>query len=418
MDKRFSEIGVQNIALHRDMALSDLDALEYVLVEAYSGAPREGAHVAACIDAIRTRIARQEAINAADFFDTIAAELTCFEDFHLVMSLPYFSRKHTFCRHNQVFFADEYACKNTQGGYTLAGERLGELHGAHVLLEEHQVYPTFPDEMGERYLIGVMQKNAVQHMRIATEAGDITLPVHAPSAVQHGQRGSLWTAQTIQGIDVVTCSRLTFFSKAEQDALREFADYGRRLRAAEAIILDLRGNPGGDSGIALTFLHQLNTAADFSLAYEKRDTPLSRRSERTMRGLPLDELRRAQNESWLDGISSWNIHTPPAILQGTYHNPFYVLVDAQTASSAEIFIKLCRDYIDTCVIVGENTKGCLNTGDIRYFYLPHSHIALDVPTAAFPGVFEEGTGFLPDVWLDCEQPVEAVIRHILSSRRP
>jgi len=75
-----------------------------------------------------------------------------------------------------------------------------------------------------------------------------------------------------------------------------------------------------------------------------------------------------------------------------------------------LFVKLCKNHLNNCIIMGENTKGCMNTGDIRYFYLPNSLSFLSIPTARFPNIFEEGIGFIPDYWIDNADPINCIVK--------
>ena len=63
--------------------------------------------------------------------------------------------------------------------------------------------------------------------------------------------------------------------------------------------------------------------------------------------------------------------------------------------------------VEGAVIVGENTGGVMKVGEMRRYRLPRSqiHLTLGHQSHTDPfGAFREGRGFVPDVWLDGEDP--------------
>lgn len=135
-----------------------------------------------------------------------------------------------------------------------------------------------------------------------------------------------------------------------------------------------------------------------NLDYAKLNTQGSRLAEISLYTENLDDYKKVREEILLDSNSEWKCSKPSPVGDGQFKNQLVVLIDRNTASSAEIMLKCIKDNIPQSIIIGENTSGTLNTGDIRYYYLPNSLIFLNIPTAIFAGIFEEGTGFYPDFW--------------------
>jgi C-terminal processing protease CtpA/Prc len=104
----------------------------------------------------------------------------------------------------------------------------------------------------------------------------------------------------------------------------------------------------------------------------------------------------------------WSVSSPT--YQGEASSPFsgtlVVLVDSACGSSCESFVMYARQVPGT-LIVGENTAGVGVYGDVRPFHLAASRIWMLAGTKWFhdsPGarVPPEGSGYMPDIWIDSE----------------
>ena len=410
-------MGLYNIRISREQALEDLDILEYLLNTAYSGiemARKRGVIFTGCIDKVRAAIRSADSVNTVEFFQAIVETLEEIRDFHLVFSLSSFDRRHVFCKHRYACFADVIVgdLQKDRRCTVLFSSHPGLNRGVSIRPPEDSLFPTLPDIHGERFLIGKMSDGIVEKIPIEVEKKTIDLPVHRCRMGETGTENALWSACRIGDVELVRCHRLTSFSDNEHMRLRALADYGKTLRVARTIVLDLRDNSGGDSSIAAEFIRNLNDFGESHLRYRKLDSLPSRLSELTMRGLS-GQAFSAQREACLrDDRTAWREGPAIGKQKGSYKGRLILLTNAQTASSAEIFVKICRESVSDCTVIGENTKGCLNTGDTRYFFLPHALIFINIPTAEFVDVFEEGVGFLPDLWLDGNEPVSAIMEWI------
>lgn len=92
----------------------------------------------------------------------------------------------------------------------------------------------------------------------------------------------------------------------------------------------------------------------------------------------------------------------------------FVLQDKTTVSAAEFFIRDLRT-MDRVVFVGSNTFGGLLAGGIRGFQLPNSGLYFSFGTLLSPaedGSNLDGTGYLPDLWVNPPDAQDAVLRLI------
>lgn len=119
------------------------------------------------------------------------------------------------------------------------------------------------------------------------------------------------------------------------------AEFGRalsRLAATDALIIDLRGNPGGSIGAMLTIAQ--------SFFYDTRHV-LTRRMRAIDPALGPDGPSPRSNP---DVRINANL--------GAYRRPLAVLVDAQSASSSELLATVLREQRDA-TIVGRPSCGCV-----------------------------------------------------------
>ncbi|MCL2774474.1 MAG: S41 family peptidase [Oscillospiraceae bacterium] len=413
MNELYEKMGVFNIQLNKHQALEDLDILKYILLTAYSEMETiidKGFNIEECFGNLRNIISKYESINAKDFFNQIVNALTDIKDFHLVFLNPYFNSVHTFCQHSQIYFSDIYVTKTETGKYNVYNSNIEELeNGTELEVDGDFIFPALSNNGNKLYILGKMSAIPINSITLTILNKPIQIPLHECKVKDLSNNKSLYSMYKVKDFDVVKCTGLTYFTNEGYKLLMEFAKYGEELRHSKGIILDLRGNGGGDSHIAVDFIKNLNTICDYNFEYKKLNSLPSRLSELTMNSYENSVLQLKREECYSNIQSQWETIENGVIEKGTYNNPFIILTDAETASSAEIFIKLCKNYLSNCIITGENTKGCLNTGDIRYFYLPNSLTFLNIPTAKFPNIFEEGIGFIPDYWIDNYDPITCIV---------
>lgn len=389
-------LGIFDVNIYREQALEDLSVLEYVLTSIYSGKDwlkKTGINIPEKLDGVKSQIMSAAYVNKGAFFDMICQALQDIKDSHLVFNLPYFNRVHAFCAHNTAYFAD-IVLEERNGRFIVVQSHDKAITCGDVICPaREQLFPS----VNRRYLFGALSRSPISRIscRCNNEIKQVqVLPVKEKPA----GRSAIWSHAQKGDVDIVTLNRLTDFGAQEEGEMAAFMEMGKKLKNAAKIILDIRGNGGGNFQYAQSFIENLNGSAVFNGNYAKLDTQGSRLAEISLSASDKGAYDRAKTEILSNPVSAWHCADKQEMGEGTYKNEFIVLMDRNTASSAEITIKCLKDNMPQCVLIGENTKGELNTGDIRYFYLPHSLIFLNIPTAIFAGIFEEGTGFIPDFW--------------------
>ena len=68
--------------------------------------------------------------------------------------------------------------------------------------------------------------------------------------------------------------------------------------------------------------------------------------------------------------------------------------------------------MNNAVFYGCNSLGIGKFGDLCIYYLPNSKITLWCPQKVFDNSIEETVGYEPDIWVDNNDVVSEVIKHI------
>ncbi len=390
-------IRIYDVNIYASQMEEDIDALEYVLNNIYSGKDfleKRGISISERLNEIKAKIKSVKSMNKVNFFELLCSALEGIKDSHLVFSLPYFEKTHRFCTHNTVYFVD-IVLQKSNNSYVVVDSQDSSVKCGDVIssIDEGFLFKTIDGKL----LYGVFSSKPIKSIICDCSGKKIQLNAF-PAPLKQISDTDLWSHNRCNGIDIITIHSLAAFNIEEKQSAEKLVALGKELKNSKKIILDLRGNRGGDSEIAKRFIENLNGSAHINLNYAKLNSQGSRLAEISLYAKDLDDYNKAREEILHSPISEWQCSKPQLVCDGQFKNQLVVLTDRNTASSAEIMLKGIKDNIPQSIIIGENTSGTLNTGDVRYFYLPNSLIFLNIPTAIFAGIFEEGTGFYPDFW--------------------
>ena len=223
--------------------------------------------------------------------------------------------------------------------------------------------------------------------------------------------------------DQVYTIAISEFTPGQWPGFLEFAD--EAMKKAKAIIIDLRGNGGGDDSIGFELAEKL--------AGQKIETPhapdVRRNTPETLTIWDnyLNALKKNSNDEnmkkQLEIYIQENAQTMEMAIAGKitefttkpiedtgwkydptkgYKGPIYILQDKDCGSSGESSIDFF-EYFPNVTKVGFNTLGMIHFGNIGIVVLPHSSIQINMPTKANKyrdGRFIEFTGIKPDIILE------------------
>lgn len=225
------------------------------------------------------------------------------------------------------------------------------------------------------------------------------------------------TYRTNNGIPVVV-SRLF---PAEDEKLDQFVADAADLADEPIVVVDIRANGGGSSQWGEQWLENLTDvmpASPYFTVVLWTETALQGSLNGAIKdgyeGPVIDIfnnwLEQLQNEpgGWIKASLPTSVKIP------NDDQLVVVLIDKGTASSGEWFVGSLLQ-LENVVLVGENTQGAGQFGEVANFVLPNSGLPVQFGTKLFlpPDLsFTEGIGYLPDVWVPTDQTLDKTLAAI------
>ena len=202
------------------------------------------------------------------------------------------------------------------------------------------------------------------------------------------------------------------------------------LRSHLYLILDLRGNGGGDDTVFHGLVPLLYTrpiklvGVDYRASAEnaehirslshRRDLPDEARTH--LRSIV--KLMEASPDSMVPGVPDQIIELPEVLPRP---ERIAILIDHACVSSTEQFLLLAKQS-DKVILLGQRTRGCLDYSNLRQIELPSGQHVLRLPTSRsrrLPDQGIDGRGIEPDVWISEAEvdPVAVACATLVRSRR-
>lgn len=224
--------------------------------------------------------------------------------------------------------------------------------------------------------------------------------------------GDVFTHEEIEGIPVCTFRSMTVLPGDDARIREAITQSAQDCQDAPVIILDLRGNTGGNDAYGALWLSTFTggTMPTPSFSRLERHSPLS---------------TQAMAASWADyphvlealaemgeghPADSWSTTAYPGSWVEN-DSVILVLMDHGVVSAGESMVFFLRG-LENVVFIGTNTAGAWLSGNVSAKYLPHSGLALvfGQGLSLMPGTENiDGTGFLPDLWIRPAYALDAAL---------
>ena len=431
-------------AVSRAEAVADLAAMERILRGGYAGYEvlgRSGLDWDRLFREARADLERlAEPIEPARLRQTLATRLSALGDNHVALwdySPHGWTGWSSTGHHQDAFTADVVLARDgdtwvVQSGHD-AGARLEECAGWSLA---EIVRPSVGPDLSLVYRLIVLSRGAPSPLDCRVhQAGESRRVALAMRRLRVGWQEPRGAPTFEQHRGLTPRLRLRSLSEARAGALKAFAASARALRGVRSLLLDVRGNRGGNDDWVTRWFVELTSGELRYATIEELQSEVTLQGDVNTavcdraqggdsegRDLVERELRRTQVD--LESARRqhgrpyrrWRARTPVA--RGKAPAPFagrlVLLADARCASSCETFFLYARQIAGS-VTVGENTGGVGAFGDVRLYRLPHSGLGFSAgkkwfhtedPRALAP----EGRGHLPDLWLDSDRAPELAER--------
>ena len=391
-------------------ALEDISMLEYIFETGYSGRDyfeKKGVSFKALITELRKLAKSTSTVKTADMERIICRHLSRITDGHLKI---HGTKTYSFYRHKDAYFTDMTAEKRKDGFYIIESKISQIPVGSLYTGKEGIMFPTLSPPGKRYYLVGKLSFQPVNSMNAEFNGKTIPVPLH-PTKMRKRETDESET-YTMEKLEGITCITLTSLDPSKKKTLDGFVKSGSSLKSEKCFILDISNNHGGSSAFARDFIRNLNGTAQWIKYFAFLNSPATLQATANLYQLfpylKSDEdfnIDKELESAKKNPVRKWEVFTGKRQREmGSYKGKAVIISNRNVASSGEALLNFWRS-IPGGIIVGENSGGIGNFGDVREYMLPNSKMVLTVPCKLFivPGV-EEGVGYMPDCWIDSEMP--------------
>lgn len=236
--------------------------------------------------------------------------------------------------------------------------------------------------------------------------------------------GEIWQVEKKSLDEPVLWIAISSFPSRHDEVWNGFIDKVKEMApTVNTVVIDLRGNPGGDDGMGMalaSYLYGGQAPSPIRKQYVMQ-TPeaLILWSNywrfQQIKELEFADVAPAYMQNYVDGIMSQykqldGAEKPMYVIdnlgKGDDYNAekaftgnIFVIADSGCGSSCEITLSALLAH-PNAKFVGQTTAGTIHFGNIGYFALPNSKILVRIPTVynAFSGSSSiERRGFAPDI---------------------
>lgn len=326
----------------------------------------------------------------------------------------------TFAGHQDFWFVPEPALIEHNGEYRFRTTDDNRYPGAIVSINGLRpggfLFPSLGPAGEAIYLLGQLSFQAPSPLEVVLSNGGDTSTVTFELRRSAYKGHELFRRFDLGGIPVV---RIRTFSDHHTDEIDAFLACADELRGEPCVIIDLRGNGGGNTRWPREWVRRLTgVQPQLSQAlceYVSRTTLIGLANyfawlEAGPGKSIASQLQREQKHladelaMYEDGGSGphWREPYIPRLASIPNETTLIVVTDRQVASAGEGLISFLHDQVENVVLVGENTRGALTFGHLSAHRLPHSKLLAALPVKLnVPLDLEvrEARGFEPDIWV-------------------
>ncbi len=400
--------------ISKQQALKDIDMLEYLLETSYSGRKywgNNGVDFPGTYKKLREFVNKQdEKVSVLEFENMITKSLKGIFDAHFAIKGK---KSHLFYSHQDAYFTGILLEKQGDDYVVIESGNKQVPKGAKFITEEKDKYlfKTLAPTGKEHFLVGILSFGEITSLDLAFDSGKVTVPCHI--SLLNSNKKHKGKAISVYRKDNIAIVRTSNFSSRFDQELKKIESYGKELKNQEKFIWDLRWNCGGCTNYPMNFVENLNNLAEWKAYGARLASPGTLQSRRLYTRSERGENKKGILEAIKkEPLRKWNIikYSPDNSKNGSYKGKMIVLVNKYVGSSGEAAVAYSYS-VKNSLRIGENTAGAGTFGNVYIYYLPNSLIRLWLASAVIftPGLVE-GKGFMPDYWLDTDNPIDEIVR--------
>ena len=402
--------------LLKDEALEDVEFFFALLKYGYAGYQYFGGDER--FVAAKELIVREVEEDLPRRFTTGVFENTLYKHLSFINDGHFYVGNRRYLKRQAMYMNFEYNLSRDDSGFYLDNDGDKEYIEA-INGQEPEQYMRFSlNESGEIvYRIGMLEPEGEALLRAdVTLVADgsrreLTLGLEKVSSLV--PEGSVYEYYRVDGIPVVSLRGSSF----DSPAMEKFVADAQEVRQEEAVIIDLRGNSGGDAAQMARWLGVFTDGA--TLVSPFTGAQLSTKTVRELIFKSWPVLYRVPVEILEEHVvtseTGWSEITLGPIPERVPNDvAVVVLMDSRTVSAGEVFVEILAS-LDNVVLLGTNTGGRSLAGNPVETALPNSQLRLGFGTGLQlrrDFVDREGIGLFPDFWVQPEDAVKLAVKFI------
>ncbi len=427
---------------------NDLEEFCYILENCYAGleaAKSKGLNIEKEKKTVISSFNLNSVVKVSDFAEILYKKFSPYiSDTHFTINS---SNKNSsvhfrFITNLNNYFSNLYVIKQDGKIYVHESPDKSIKTGSLVQLENIADYLfEYPSKGKNIYRVGILSEKNQSEIIIKINDKEVVLPVCRELSKNEGFSFKIKECNKAIWIRYNRCH---YNNEEEKEQIHDFSNSADKCINKDVIILDIRGNHGGDDGYSLKFYSDLyfnNKKKSekflckyrapekwiYSLASIKasiyafnRFCDLSVQSNRELldKFIKIEKKLTRKPQLLLESVleSKFNF-TKPA-----YKGKIIILTDKEVASSGESILEQAYLFFkkkNQVIQIGTNTAGCASFGNILSYHLSNSGLQVScgftdfsenvTKSKKFKG---EGKGYFPDYWCsakDLNKTIEAVL---------
>ncbi|MCK9170812.1 MAG: S41 family peptidase [Treponema sp.] len=429
----------------------DIDMLEYYIKNCYVNYDliEKGKYFDfdAALSRLREECSQSTGMQRKEFTECIGRNLYGWPDSHVGLSLFYRSAppfQMPVLSHFD-YYSTGIVVKKAGNGYTVvSSEEPSVLKGWVYQSEGHDLFPLYTAGKTEQlFRIGTLSdKQTAQMQLVFSDADNVkkteTVPVSmAPLRNIPASASPLTIQQTDSQayIRLTTLDDLVNQDPAVQKSLDSFVAYASEAKKKSLLVIDVRGNGGGDDDYVFRFFSGLcGNKIESNIGETDLWSPGIVQSWQFMqdyflsdkKNIPdamvyeIKKIQKIAKKMKKKPVRYYEINGKmkkrdiKKLLEG-YKGKIILIMDRITASSAETFVELLKGA-GNVVILGENSCGLIATGNRFLYFLPYSKCCINLPCSrhaaacSLPHGLDDGMGYSPDYWVSSDEELYGDLR--------
>jgi len=393
-------------------AAEDVERLFYLLKNGYSGYAyfsNVGSFDEAEAGILR-ELERQPVWNGEELSRLIHEHLGFLRDRHLKIGGQEYGG------HEDFWYDTGFELMEDRGDYTFTSDgteyTVVSINGESP---DGYLFPSLNVDGDAAFRMGVLSYSSPQPLELRALSGQEVREWRVKLSRSQPRYSGIFEEKEVGGVPVV---RIRSFGDHPREYIDSFLASASRYRGEPCLIVDIRGNGGGNEAWPKQWVIRFTGRGPDRLQVFTElisETAMIGRSNSyalALHNVPeleeqgyrakVEEFRGyAESIEEEDITPYWWPYAVPGLQDIPNNTTLIVLMDANVYSSGEGFISYLHQ-VENVVLVGENSGGAVTYGQMSHHRLPNSKMLVGLPTSLNVFVdleYREEKGFLPDLWV-------------------